>query len=403
MWDYSPFLPKFKERITLVEGNTPLLPVKNIKTLQNLLLKLESRNPTGTFRDRASSLILSDAISQGASEIICASTGSFSISIAAYAAKAQLASTNILPQNIELSKIEQIKIYGSQVIQAGKTLDDALYQAQIHTRHVAAYSPSPSYNILTIEGQKTIGLELAQQFPDIQDLVIPMGSGSLLIGVYRGFLDAVESGWVAAVPRIHSVSLQDTAQAHLAESLEMNSGLLTKEVGQIVEKTHGVQLEIDASEMINDALEIAKMEGIFIEPASASVISAIKHLINDGKMELSTTAAILSGTGLNAMNIFASQMREMKKVVWGLSDISTRRFEILRLIAEDKAAHGYAIWLSLGKNKSLQSIYQHLINLENDGLIINVGGEEKRARYEITPKGLEMFEKMKDLIDLTTP
>ncbi|MCK5141268.1 MAG: helix-turn-helix transcriptional regulator, partial [Candidatus Heimdallarchaeota archaeon] len=85
--------------------------------------------------------------------------------------------------------------------------------------------------------------------------------------------------------------------------------------------------------------------------------------------------------------------------VWGLSESSTTKFEILNLIAGKKADYGYSIWISLGKNQSLQSIYQHLTELEEKGLIAPGEKEVKRKHYELTKKGLETLDNMRNLID----
>ncbi|MHA1217646.1 MAG: threonine synthase, partial [Candidatus Heimdallarchaeaceae archaeon] len=99
MWSFRDFLPEYAKPISLYEGNTPLIEVKNIENLADLSLKLEFRNPTGSFRDRASSLIISDVVKKKYSQVIGASTGSFSISLSAYAAKAGIKSLSVVPQN----------------------------------------------------------------------------------------------------------------------------------------------------------------------------------------------------------------------------------------------------------------------------------------------------------------
>ena len=96
MWSLKDFLPIYPNPITLHEGNTPLVQVKNLDELKDLSLKLEFRNPTGSFRDRASSLIITDAVMKESAQVIGASTGSFSISLSAYAAKAGIQSQNVI-------------------------------------------------------------------------------------------------------------------------------------------------------------------------------------------------------------------------------------------------------------------------------------------------------------------
>ncbi|MBA7546897.1 hypothetical protein ES705_39298 [subsurface metagenome] len=99
------------------------------------------------------------------------------------------------------------------------------------------------------------------------------------------------------------------------------------------------------------------------------------------------------------MNIFASQLRGHQKAVWGLSQSSTTKFEILNFIANNKANYGISIWNSLGKSPTKQSIYQHLNQLEKKGLISVIEPKMKQKKYKITRKGLETIERMRALID----
>jgi len=399
MWSLSDFLPLFTEPISLFEGNTPIVTIRNIKKYLNLNLKLEFRNPTGSFRDRALSLIVSDAIRSNKTSIVGASTGSFGISLAAYSAKAGLQTTNIIPQNLELSKIEQMKIFGSKVIEYGESVSEAIEKAQEYSIKENSYLATPDTNLLTIEGQKTIGLELALQLPNITTIIAPRGAGSLIYSIYRGFQDAHQSGWIDTIPAIYAVSLEKTKVSHLAESLNIKKPFLLKEVKEVLKNTKGQEIEIKADAMIDSAMLLAKKEGLFVEPASASVLVAAEKLISTGKVTSEDSVAILSGSGFNALNIYASQMRGKKKVVWGLSESSTTKFEIINLIAEEKAIYGYSIWEALGKTQSLQSIYQHLTELENRGIILVASRTAKRKQYTISSKGLETLEKMRDLID----
>ena len=399
MWSLKSFLPRFSKVVSLIEGNTPIILIKNIPEIKDLNVKLEFRNPTGSFRDRASSLIVSDALSKKNNEIIGASTGSFSISLAAYTSHAALKSTAFIPTNLELSKFEQLKMYGTKIIDTNKNLDEAIEAAKKYALEKKGYFPTPNDNLLTIEGQKTIGLELILQSENIENIIIPRGSGTLILSIFRGLEDAIESGWINKFPKIFAVSLKSSPSSHFAESLEMKTPPLLDHIKKILKKTKGRELPIDALEMIKDASEVAQKEGLFIEPASASVISAAKKLIPN-EINPQTTVAILTGSGLNALNKFAFRMREKKKTVWGLSETSTRRFEILNLIEEKKGTtHGYAIWVSLGKKKTIQSIYHHLDSLNQDGLI-EFHEEGNTKKCVITKNGRDLLNKMREIIDL---
>ncbi len=407
LWDFSDFFPSFSHHISLQEGLTPVVSVKSIPALTGLKLKLEFRNPTGSFRDRAAALILSEALARKKTNIISVSTGSFSISIAAYAASAGIKSTSIVPQNIELSRIEQMKLYGSEVIIKGDNLEKTLAESQNYIQELQAkslysnfYTPTPEKNLLTIEGQKTIGLEIALEYPEIENIIIPRGSGSLLYSIYRGLQDAKKSGWIETIPHLFGVALKKTDDSHLAESLDIQRDPRWSDmIKEVVKETGGKEMNITGERMVKEALAVAKYEGLLIEPASASVIVASQILHEEIPLNMEKSMAILTGSGLNSMNVFATQLREKKKVVWGLSP-ATAKFEILRIIAEGKAHHGYGIWQSTGKKNTIQSIYQHLKNLEEDKLIRNDNQKGKRAFFSLTGRGMEIYVKMREIIDL---
>ncbi len=401
LWSFAQFLPTFSSRISLQEGATPIISLSNFPELQGLKVKLEFRNPTGSFRDRACALLVSDAKSTHKEHIVGASTGSFGISLSAYAAKGQLEVTNIVPSNLELSKIEQMKIYGAKVVDTHGTLNSAINQAKDLIKQQDAYFPNPNENLLTIEGQKTIGLELAYQLENIENIILPRGSGSLIISVYRGLLDAQASGWIKEIPHIYAVSLDPNSNVSLVESLEVKDPRLMHEVTRILKLTQGQEYSIDAPEMIIDAFEVAKSEGLFIEPGSASVLSAAKRLkIDKNDINLDNTVAILSGSGLNAMNIFATQRGATKNVVWGLSESSTTRFKILKSIATQQANYAPAILKVIDDPPSLQAVYQHLANLEKEELIADQTPDKKRKSYVLTKKGRELLENLQNIIDL---
>lgn len=400
LWSFASFLPKVKKIVSLNEGCTPTIAIKNDETLKGLVAKCEFRNPTGNFRDRASTLLVSDCLNRGVSRIVSASTGSFSISLSAYAARAQIKCTTVVPKHLELSKIEQIRLLGSEVTEHGENLADAVNYAEKISEKKNAFFITAENNILTIEGQKTLALELLLQIADLETIIVPRGTGSLAYSIFRGLEDAITSKWIDEYPTIITVALKKSYSSKFAESLEMKEkSLFDAQIKKIHEITHGQEINISADKMIHESMELAKKEGIFIEPASGSVLAAARQLAEDGQINNNKTAVILTSSGINALNVFAYQLRGKKKVVWGLTTSSTTKFEILNLIAEAKANHGYAIWKLLGENQTLQSIYQHLSELEKMGLIVAIPSK-KRKEYRVTNDGYETLEKMRELIDL---
>jgi len=203
----------------------------------------------------------------------------------------------------------------------------------------------------------------------LDNVVVSRGNGSLVLSLYRGFQDAIESNLITQMPKIYSAALKRGYGSHFAESLEIQKPVLLRYISPIIKETDGKELYVEPMEIIEDALDFAKKEGIFLEPASSSVITAYQELILKNKITLALAFCILTGSGLNELNIYAAQIGDKKKIIWGLSSSSTTKFEILNLIAEKKAEYGYVIWSILGKNYSKQSIYQHLSELEKKGYI----------------------------------
>ncbi len=398
IWSFNTLLPNFDSVYSLIEGNTPVFRLKQIDPVSGIHVKLENRNPTGSFRDRASSLILSHALSTHSKRIINSTTGSFGISLAAYCAGANLECVTFVPESTDLSKLALLKIYGSSINDSADSIEELTEHAKSYAKTNGGYLPLPSDNILMIEGQKTIGLELTLQLPDLESIIVPRGSGSLIYSIYKGYEDALACGWIDSIPKIYAVGLQDSEIHHVVESLEYRQPKLLKQVEFITKKTKSKEIAINPVEMIDMALLLAKTNGLFIDPGSASVLSAANLLAEKDEIDIDSTCLILSGTGFSSMNIFSSHLRETQKAVWVLSDGSTTKFEIMSLICENKANYGYAIWKALGKKQSLQSIYQHLNDIEEKGYIY-FEEQGKKKKIVASKKGIEWYNGMKDLIN----
>jgi threonine synthase len=398
IWSFKSLFPNFETSYSLIEGNTPIFKIKRMDPISGIHVKLENRNPTGSFRDRASSLIISHALSLKSKKIVNSTTGSFGISLAAYCAGANLECVTFVPESTDLSKLALLKIYGSSINDSADSIEELTEHAKTYAKDNGGYLPLPSDNLLMIEGQKTIGLELALELPNLENLIIPRGSGSLIYSIYRGYADALECGWIDSIPKFYPVGLQESEIHHVVESLEYRQPKLLKQVEFITKNTNSKEITINPVEMIDMALLLAKTNGLFIDPGSASVISAANLLAEKDEIDIDSTCLILSGTGFSSMNIFSSHLRETQKAIWGLSDGSTTKFEIMSLICENKANYGYAIWKALGKKQSLQSIYQHLNDIEEKGYIY-FEEQGKKKKIVASKKGIEWYNGMKDLIN----
>ncbi len=190
-FSYLPVKDK-KNIITLCEGNTPLLRAKNLEeyldTEAHIYLKYEGLNPTGSFKDRGMTVAVSKAVEDGASAVICASTGNTSASAAAYAAKARLKCIVLIPNGaIAMGKLAQAIAYGAKVIAVNGNFDDALKMV----REISSKKPITLVNSINpnrIEGQKTAAFEICDELEEAPDyLAIPVGNAGNITAYWKGF------------------------------------------------------------------------------------------------------------------------------------------------------------------------------------------------------------------------
>ncbi|MFX0090888.1 MAG: pyridoxal-phosphate dependent enzyme [Candidatus Hodarchaeota archaeon] len=423
IWSYEAFLPDIDVHITLGEAHTPLLSLQRIAGLKSILVKVESRNPTGSFRDRAAAVITSHAKSVGAKELWCATNGNFGASLSAYCAATSLTAKVVAPRTIDVGKKSQIYAFGAEVIEKGEILDKKVFKfVQEEVISASAYQATPEFNILAIEGQKTLGLELALE-KQVETIIVPLGSGSLLYSIWRGLADALESNLIETIPTLIGVQvealdkngsdksiLKSPARAASlgASSLLVGQPLFAEVLQKILKSCNGTVISISPEDLVPTAIELATKEGLFVEPSSSSAIIATKNLVQANEIDIKHTIIILTGAGLKSPNIYAEHSRALGRKVWGLGATITTKFEILEIIKEQQNAFGYSLWQDLGGKKKIsrQAVYQHLRELVEKGLLSIIDAplgkdqsSRRRTYYKLTPKGKRALESMRVVID----
>ena len=412
-WDFLPLFPYVDSRkiVTLGEGGTPLLASTGLKEqykLSMLYIKDETKNPTNSFRDRAATVAISHALTLGITNVVCATNGNMGASTAAYASKAKITSTIIVPRNVDLGKLAQIRAFGGRVITVGETVDDAIeYSKRIERKNV--YHITPELNPTAIEGQKTIIYEIFLQrgVPDF--IVLPVGSGSTLYSIWKGLTELKSVGLIDTYPKLIGVQSELCAPIYWkfkgkdSQFNECNTkalGILVKnpfftdKAIHAVKETKGDIVVVSDSD-INEAERLtAKEEGLFVEPASAAVVAALPQLINQGIIDSSDNIVILfTGSGLKASYILDTLL-STEQFSYLRPRISTK-LKILRFLSLSPS-YGYEIWKSVLPNFKFQAIYQHLSELESRGLICS----EKKGRrkyYKITKKGLQLLNTLEEI------
>jgi threonine synthase len=201
VWRYRSMLPVARS-ISLSEGSSPLVQRRDSK--DEVFLKVEGDNPTGSFKDRGTTVVISDAVHRGFKSTTVASTGNMGASVAAYSAYANLPARVFIPPGIPPEKIAQITAYGAELI----PVEGGFAQAVAREKEEAekgAYLASTGLNPYFIEGVKTIAFELYEQMGVPDMVVVPTGTGGILTSIFKGFEELRSLGVTRRVPRMIAV------------------------------------------------------------------------------------------------------------------------------------------------------------------------------------------------------
>lgn len=388
IWIFSKMLPQTNHRISLGEGWTPLIRSDNLFRNENIYFKDESRNPTGSFRDRAAALIVSDALDQGAKRLVVASDGNMGASIAAYSAKAGLPVTIYVPVWTDPEKILLMKAYGAKVIVSEEDLDTLLQYVERRARKEKLYNASSTYNILAMEGLKTIAYEIYLQYGGVPSTVyVPLGSGLTILSLYHGFSEMHSNNIIDHIPKLIGV---ETCANPVYSSIHGNptkcneepmpglyyrKPVLKEYVSEIIDK-HGETIVVNNKQVYIAAKKLAMKEGLFVEPSSAVALAGALKI---GGTE--NSIILLTGHGLKSPTPYTRPSRERYTPFPG----STKSL-ILKIISEKPGLTGYEIWKRLGLRISVQAVYQHLKELEKIGLIYSKFSENRKLYFPVYRK-----------------
>jgi threonine synthase len=299
--------------LTLHEGDTPLLAAPRLAHwvgVRVLHLKCEGMNPTGSFKDRGMVLAVARAIEDGANTILCASTGNTAASAAAYAARAGLRALVLLPEGkVAPGKLAQAVQHGADVVMVEANFDAALDLA----RAAAARWPLAlvnSVNPFRIEGQTTAAYEVCDVLGDAPDVVaLPVGNGGNITAYWLGFRRYQERGYAARLPRMLGAQAAGAAPLVHGQPVEHPETIATAiRIGRpatwqpaLDAAAHsGGAIRAVTDEQILDAYDkVARLEGVFCEPASAAGIAALRNAVRAGTVEAaSSVVCVLTGNGL---------------------------------------------------------------------------------------------------------
>lgn len=278
--------------VSLGEGSTPLIPAPRISARLGVevYLKLESANPTGSFKDRGMTIAVSQALAGGARAVICASTGNTAASAAAYAARAGIPAVILQPEGaVALGKLMQARAVGARVLEVRGTFDQALVAArELGERgtHVLVNSVNP----YRIQGQKTAAFELAEALggpPDV--LALPYGGGGNTRAYALGFEE-----WGEAMPRIVAGEAAERATT-MASAIRIAEPVHRAEAEAAITASCGSVVSLTDDELLAAWRELAEREGVFCEPSSAAGVAALARVeLEPG----SRVVCVITGHGL---------------------------------------------------------------------------------------------------------
>ena len=321
MWRYAPVLPaEVAEAITLGEGWTPIIRAEKLGGqigLSNLWIKDEGQNPTDSFKARGLSCAVTMARKLGAKKLAIPSAGNAAGAFAAYAARGELEANIFMPQDVPQANFLECKAFGANVTLVDGLISDC---GRIVGERKAAqgwFEVSTLKEPYRIEGKKTMGYELAEQFnwklPDA--ILYPCGGGVGLIGMWKAFAEMEALGWIgSARPRMISVQAAGCAPITRAfvegaenstfwqEASTVASGLrVPKALGDFLvlralRESGGVAVSVTDSEMLDSGLQLAATEGLFPAPEGGACVAAAAQLRQNGFLS-SQSQVVIFNTG----------------------------------------------------------------------------------------------------------
>ncbi|MGQ9744236.1 MAG: threonine synthase [Candidatus Bathycorpusculaceae bacterium] len=414
-WRYKTLLPPVHHEISLGEGGTPLHKAFRFAEsldLQKLYLKDETRNPTNSYRDRAAALYTSNAVDLKQHTLVCASNGNLGASLAAYCAKAGLNCHSIVPKFVDVGKLAQMLVYDATIEEYGEILDDSICRAEALAKEMNWYQATAELNPLAIEAQKTISYEVYEQMGVPDYFIVPMGSGGTIYSIWKGFKELKRLGMADSMPKMIGVQPEGShsivktileGQTQIVKvpkpSTHALAVLVSKPLqGELaikaIKESNGLALTVSDQEIFSAELQIAKLEGMFAEPASSATVAALKKLVENGKIDKnSSVVCLISGSGLKATDVLHALTKKQKTARVGL-ELTTKE-KILQALSK-RDAYGYDLWKKFGKTMTRAAIYQHLNELLKRGLVVSYTKNGKKF-FKITERGKKVLHAIDEL------
>ncbi|MCX7492481.1 threonine synthase [Corynebacterium sp. P6129] len=322
--DRMPVAPGWKA-VTLQEGGTPLLKAHHISEITgcDVYLKVEGLNPTGSFKDRGMTVAVTDAVASGKKVLMCASTGNTSASAAAYATRAGIKCSVLIPEGkIAQGKLAQAVMHGAEIIQVRGNFDDCLELVQKTTTEYPEIALVNSVNPMRIEGQKTAAFEIADVLGDAPHIhALPVGNAGNITAYWKGYTEYFNDGVTSRRPRMLGVQAAGAAPLVNGEPVTNPETIATAiRIGNPAswhsavaarDESEGVFRAATDEKILEAYRLIAGREGVFVEPASASSVAGVLAAHEEGWLEPGqTVVCTVTGNGLKDPTTALLQMPE---------------------------------------------------------------------------------------------
>jgi len=325
MWRYLPLLPiESEEHIQpLRVGWTPLHSFPHLARefkLSSLFVKDDGQNPTASYKDRASSIVVIKAQEKGKSVVTAASTGNAASSLAGFAAATPLETIIFVPKTAPEAKVAQLLVYGARVFLVNGSYDVAYDLASEASEAFGWYNRSAAVNPYLVEGKKTGAIELAEQLdwhpPDV--VFVGVGDGSVVSGICKGFAELQLLGWIDRLPQVIGVQAENSApiarafaaydgndvwfediDAHtVADSICVGKPRDVVKAVKSVYANGGRYVTVSDEAILDAIITLARRTGVFAEPAGAAAYAGLLSLVRTGELQGKSAAVMITGNGL---------------------------------------------------------------------------------------------------------
>jgi threonine synthase len=335
IWRYLPLLPVGEPGHAgtplWAVGWTPLFTPRRLAAklgLRQLWIKDDGRNPTASFKDRASAVVVARAQEIGAGTVVTASTGNAGAALAGMAAAAGQPAVILAPRTAPPAKVAQLLIFGAQVLLVEGTYDQAFDLTVEAAAALGWYCRNTGYNPFTAEGKKTAAFEICEQMtmidgragapewsaPDV--VIVSVGDGNIISGLHKGFRDLFDLGWIRRMPRLVGIQAAGSAAVYqafvagaseispvraetLADSISVDLPRDGLRALRAVRETGGTLLTVDDPAILQAIRELGMVEGIFAEPAAATAYAGMVEAVGRGLLDPGERIVVLlTGSGL---------------------------------------------------------------------------------------------------------